>query len=259
MSLVSLIITLFFNTSFAQSNNSESGTDELNKNQSTINNHGAEVLIELLKEAIISNDSSKVEQSLKLVDAIVKILNTSVPDNSKLNNLQSDEKQTNKSNSKKEDEEENKESDESDIGDQVFGLLGDIVKSTIGKKLEEEVTEDPDDEETSGEVAYYESEVDSRPAALNLEFVKSSMIYPEDAKKSNSNGNVKVNLLIGTDGSIMKVGQMKGPEVFYDEVRSKISSLMFTPAWKGGQTVKCWTTVNFRFEKKNGSFFGFIK
>ena len=100
---------------------------------------------------------------------------------------------------------------------------------------------------------YQQFEVDKPPVAVNLGQVKSSMRYPEIAKSSGIEGKVTVKVLVGPDGSVVQVGGYSGPDVFRDEVSSKVMSLQFTPALQQGQPVRCWVSVPFSF-KLSGKF-----
>ena len=73
------------------------------------------------------------------------------------------------------------------------------------------------------------------------------MRYPEIAKSSGIEGKVTVKVLVGPDGSVVQVGGFSGPDVFRDEVSSKVMSLQFTPALQQGQPVRCWVSVPFSF------------
>ncbi|MDQ3021199.1 MAG: energy transducer TonB [Bacteroidota bacterium] len=92
-----------------------------------------------------------------------------------------------------------------------------------------------------------EFEVEKAPVAVNLGSVKSSMRYPEIAIQSGIEGRVVATVLVGTDGSVIKVGRINGPEVFRNEVAAKVMNLKFNPAIQGGQIVKCWVSIPFNF------------
>lgn len=90
-------------------------------------------------------------------------------------------------------------------------------------------------------------EVERAPEPVNLSSVRSSMNYPEIARLSEIEGRVTAKVLVGTDGSVIKIGKISGDEVFRDEVAEKVMDLKFTPALKGDQKVKCWVSVPFNF------------
>ena len=51
------------------------------------------------------------------------------------------------------------------------------------------------------------------------------MRYPEIARQSGMEGRVVAKVLVGTNGSVIKVGGISGPEVFRDEVSDKVMGL----------------------------------
>lgn len=119
-----------------------------------------------------------------------------------------------------------------------IGIKEKTVEKQIEKK-EEKVVQKKD--------IYQQFEVEKAPSPVNLGAVRSSMRYPEIARSQGTEGRVTVKVLVGTDGSIIKVGGMSGPDVFHDEVSDKVTSLQFTPALQNGQPVKCWVSVPFSF------------
>jgi biopolymer transport protein ExbD len=106
-------------------------------------------------------------------------------------------------------------------------------------------------EENTKDKIYMQFEVDKAPVALNLADVSSSIKYPEDARKSGVEGKISVKIMVGIDGTIESVGGISGPEEFYDEIKSKVVNLKFTPAIKKGKPVRCWVLVPFRFALTN--------
>ena len=94
-------------------------------------------------------------------------------------------------------------------------------------------------------------QVDKAPVAVNLSSVQGSMRYPEIARVNNTEGTVVARILVGPDGSVISIGSFSGPEVFRDEVSSKIINLQFTPALQQGQNVRCWVNVPFSFKLSN--------
>ncbi|MCX7832940.1 MAG: TonB family protein [Ignavibacteria bacterium] len=124
------------------------------------------------------------------------------------------------------------------------------------KKIEEVVKQEEKKEITKvdKEKTYKQFEVDKAPQAVNLAAVRASMRYPEIAKQNGIEGRVSVQVLVGTDGSVIQVGSYNGPDVFRDEVMSKVTALRFTPAIQQGNAVKCWVTVPFNFTLKQEGF-----
>jgi len=90
-------------------------------------------------------------------------------------------------------------------------------------------------------------EVEKSPVAVNLSSVKSSMKYPEIARQVGTEGTCVAKILVGTSGEIIKIASISGPEVFRSEIQDKIMDLQFTPALKGGEAVKCYVNVPFKF------------
>ena len=122
------------------------------------------------------------------------------------------------------------------------GKLQVDVKKTEEKQEKEEKKEKKETTKT-----YQQFEVDKAPVAVNLSQVRSSMRYPEIARSSGIEGKVTVKVLVGPDGSVVSVGGFSGPDVFRDEVSSKVMNLQFTPALQQGQPVRCWVSVPFSF------------
>ncbi len=125
-----------------------------------------------------------------------------------------------------------------------------------GKVEEKKVEEKVEKKEEKKKDVFQQFEVEKAPVAVNLGSVKGSMRYPEIARQSGMEGRVVAKVLVGTDGSVIKVGGVSGPEVFREEVADKVMNLQFTPALQGGQPVKCWVSVPFSFtlsakDKKN--------
>lgn len=123
--------------------------------------------------------------------------------------------------------------------DAVFS--GKIQEKKVEQKIEKK-------EEKKKVTDYREFEVERAPVAVNLQQVKTLMIYPEIAKLSGIEGRVVAKVLVDRDGSIVRVADLSGPNVFYDEVREKIMTLQFTPALQNGQPVRCWVSVPFSFK-----------
>lgn len=94
-------------------------------------------------------------------------------------------------------------------------------------------------------------DVESMPACVNFEMVRASIKYPEVAVAANIEGRVTVRVLVGTEGNVIKVGSISGPEIFYDEVKEKAMNLQFTPGLLNGKAVKVWMNVPFNFRLKD--------
>ncbi|HRI85684.1 MAG TPA: TonB family protein [Ignavibacteria bacterium] len=116
-----------------------------------------------------------------------------------------------------------------------------------GKVQEKKIEEKVEKKEEKKKDVFQQFEVEKAPVAVNLGSIKGSMRYPEIARQSGIEGRVVAKVLVGTDGSVIKVGGISGPEVFRDEVADKVMGLQFTPALQNGQPVKCWVSVPFSF------------
>jgi len=97
------------------------------------------------------------------------------------------------------------------------------------------------------DIIYKDFEVEKPPQCQNLAQVNSSMQYPIIALEAGIEGRVSIQVLVGQEGSVIKVGKMNGNEVFYDELRSKVVNLEFTPGLQNNRPVKVWVTVPFTF------------
>lgn len=117
------------------------------------------------------------------------------------------------------------------------------------KKFEEKITKKEVIEEKEKTV-YQSFEVEKAPECVNLQQVRSSMVYPPMAIEAQIEGKVTVKVLVDGDGSVIKVGSINGPDIFRDEVSSKSMQLQFTPGLQNGKPVKVWVTVPFVFKLK---------
>jgi protein TonB len=104
------------------------------------------------------------------------------------------------------------------------------------KKIEEKIEK----KETVEKTVYQSFEVEKPPECVNLGQVRALMIYPEIAKEGGIEGKVTVKVLVGENGSVVKVGSISGESVFHDEVRDKAMELQFTPGLQNGKPVKVW-------------------
>lgn len=119
-----------------------------------------------------------------------------------------------------------------------------VKEEVIEKKIEKE-------EKKVEKETYKEFEVEKPPECVNLSQVRGSMTYPEVARQAGIEGKVSVKVLVGTDGTVIKIGSLSGPDQFYDEVSNKAMNLQFTPGLQNGKPVKVWVTVPFNFKLKN--------
>lgn len=123
------------------------------------------------------------------------------------------------------------------------------------KDVEKNVVEEQKKEVTKNtEKVFKQFEVDKAPAPVNLGSVQGSIRYPEMARQTGTEGKVSVTVLVGKDGSVEQIISISGPEVFKDEVASKVMNLRFTPAIQQGNPVRCQVTVPFNFSLKQSGF-----
>ncbi len=115
------------------------------------------------------------------------------------------------------------------------------------KKIEEKIIKKEITEEKEKTV-YQSFEVEKAPECVNLQQVRSSMVYPPMAIEAQIEGKVTVKVLVDPSGNVIKIGSISGPEVFRDEVSSKSMQLQFTPGLQNGKPVKVWVTVPFSFK-----------
>jgi protein TonB len=121
------------------------------------------------------------------------------------------------------------------------------VEKTVVEEQKKEVNKNT-------EKVFKQFEVDKAPAPVNLGSVQGSIRYPEFARTQGIEGKVSVTVLVGKDGSVEQIISISGPEVFRDEVSSKVMNLRFTPAIQQGNPVRCQVTVPFNFSLKQSGF-----
>jgi|WetSurMetagenome_2_1015567.scaffolds.fasta_scaffold34660_1 periplasmic protein TonB len=138
-------------------------------------------------------------------------------------------------------------------GSENFDPTKETGKVKVEEKVVEEKVKKEENKDNSKTKTYQQFEVDKAPVAVNLGQVQGSMRYPEIARSSGIEGKVTVKVLVGPDGSVISVGGFSGPDVFREEVSSKVMNLQFTPALQQGSPVKCWVSVPFNF-KLSGKF-----
>lgn len=134
-----------------------------------------------------------------------------------------------------------------DVSEVTAEMPGKLDDTKINEQIEKDAVEIKKPVNTPMEIY----QVEKQPNALNLNSVKASMDYPAMAISTGTEGRVVVRVLVGTDGSVVKIGSITGPDIFRDEVRQNVMALQFTPAMQNNQTVKCWVSVPFSFELKN--------
>ncbi len=78
--------------------------------------------------------------------------------------------------------------------------------------------------------------------------------YPGAEIRTGREGNVSVRVLIGTDGRVKAVEQLRATsQAFFDATRRQaLSKWRFKPASRGGVPQESWKTMNVRFELTGG-------
>lgn len=92
--------------------------------------------------------------------------------------------------------------------------------------------------------------IDEKLVPINFYDVMMSLIYPADAKDKNIEGKVYIKLLIGKNGEVEGLGDISGPEVFYDEVRKAAGKFIFAPVQVNGHPARVIITFPFTFRLK---------
>lgn len=133
-------------------------------------------------------------------------------------------------------------------GDSLIALYDPDKVKIDDKKIDDKFTKDIP--RVPIKDTFKDFEVEKPPKCQNLSQVKTSMSYPELAAEIGMEGLVTVKVLVGTDGSVIKVGSLTGPAIFHNEVRNKVTDLQFTPGLQNNVPVKVWVTVPFTFELK---------
>ena len=72
-------------------------------------------------------------------------------------------------------------------------------------------------------------------------------VYPEDALKQEKEGHVIVNIMIGEDGKVRRIGQVTGPRIFHEAAREAARQWEFSLATKEGEPVKVWISLPLDF------------
>ncbi len=119
------------------------------------------------------------------------------------------------------------------------------------KRIEEKIIKKENVTDEKEKTVYQSFEVEKAPDCVNLEQIRGSMVYPPMAIEAQIEGKVTVKVLVNTDGSVIKVGSVSGPDIFRDEVTQKSMQLQFTPGLQNGKPVKVWVSVPFHFRLKN--------
>ncbi|MBN2444575.1 MAG: energy transducer TonB [Spirochaetales bacterium] len=94
-------------------------------------------------------------------------------------------------------------------------------------------------------VAMTEDSVDTLPVPKQMQIT-----YPERAKQREIEGKVRVSLLIGTDGKILKfkILDSNPPGIFDEAVRNAVAYWIFEPARYQNNPVQIWVTIPIPFK-----------
>jgi len=150
---------------------------------------------------------------------------------------------------KTQDELDKTQNNVSSKGDSVVYVAGnDLVTRVDDDIVTDKIRKDIDKPDKT---VFENFEVGVAPECTNLQMVKSSIEYPKLAVDAGIEGRVTVRVMVGEDGSVVKVGSLSGNEIFYDEVKEKSKSLVFTLGLQNNKAVKVWVTVPFVFKLKN--------
>ena len=72
--------------------------------------------------------------------------------------------------------------------------------------------------------------------------------YPELARKERIQGTVRVRVLVNEQGKVVRIGQIRGQNIFRDAVRKAVRKWEFASARQGGLAVSAWVMQPFCFE-----------
>lgn len=72
--------------------------------------------------------------------------------------------------------------------------------------------------------------------------------YPEMALKASIEGKVFVLVLVGKDGRVEQVGEVRGPEVFHEAAKAAAKQWVFSPAIQNDSPVRVWVSLPFTFQ-----------
>ncbi|MEO0898699.1 MAG: tetratricopeptide repeat protein [Bacteroidota bacterium] len=91
--------------------------------------------------------------------------------------------------------------------------------------------------------------VDQQPTPINLSDVRAAIGYPEEAIKSDIEGDIICRILVDSSGKYVRHLVMNsGPSVLQEAVERHIAELTFSPAILEGKNVAYWINVPFRFK-----------
>lgn len=118
-----------------------------------------------------------------------------------------------------------------------------VVEEGTGTKPVEVVAppKDPDPDEFIA--------VEKEAAAVNMDEIKRSLVYPEICKQMNIQGKVFVRVLVGKDGKVSRHIVKRSPhDLMTKEVEKHLNKLSFTPGIQAGRPISTWVTIPFDFK-----------
>lgn len=71
--------------------------------------------------------------------------------------------------------------------------------------------------------------------------------YPQMARTAGIEGTVIAQLLIGTNGTVLDVRIVSGPEILHESVRAAAMASLFSPALQRDKPVAVWVAVPYHF------------
>jgi len=76
-------------------------------------------------------------------------------------------------------------------------------------------------------------------------------VYPEIARQAGMEGDVIVEMVIGTDGKVQSVQILRGPPVFHDAARDAAMKMTFTPAKQNDRPVRVKVSQRISFRLRS--------
>jgi hypothetical protein len=90
--------------------------------------------------------------------------------------------------------------------------------------------------------------IEEKLVPLNYTEVMKTLQWPKE--NPDYEGKVYIKLLIGANGEVEKLGDIKGPDIFYEEVRKAAGKFIFTPVQVNGRNVRVVINFSFTFRLK---------
>lgn len=90
--------------------------------------------------------------------------------------------------------------------------------------------------------------------AINMDALRLSMVYPEEAKERGLQGKVFVRVLVGKTGRIERTIVKRSPDTLLtQEVLRVLPTLHFEPGRQDCEPIMCWVTIPFDFKLQEES------